>query len=143
MNDDIIIEEVIRLVNEGVCVTMPVSGYSMLPFIIGGRDSVILQRPRAPQLDDVVLAHVDDGRFVIHRIIRISDDGVTLMGDGNLAGTEHCQTTEIKALVTHVVDNRGHKHELYRPWRRKAVRCWQWLLPVRRYLLAIYKIFKS
>ena len=33
----LIIEEAIRLVSEGVDVTLPVNGNSMLPFIIGGQ----------------------------------------------------------------------------------------------------------
>ena len=36
MTDYDIIEEAIRLVREGVNVTLPVKGRSMLPFIIGG-----------------------------------------------------------------------------------------------------------
>ena len=43
MKDRLIIEEASRLVSEGVCVTLPVNGQSMLPFIIGGKESVILQ----------------------------------------------------------------------------------------------------
>ena len=43
MTDNEIINEAIRLVEEGVSVTLPVNGRSMLPFIIGGRESVILQ----------------------------------------------------------------------------------------------------
>lgn len=45
MTDSEIIEEAIRLVKEGVSVTLPVNGNSMLPFIIGGKESVILQQP--------------------------------------------------------------------------------------------------
>ena len=39
MTDNEIIEEAIRLVREGVSVTLPVNGNSMLPFIIGGKES--------------------------------------------------------------------------------------------------------
>ena len=45
ITDDVIIEEAIRLTEEGICVTLPVNGNSMLPFIIGGHESVILQKP--------------------------------------------------------------------------------------------------
>ena len=48
MSDKDIIEEAIRLVDEGLCVTLPVNGRSMLPFIIGGRESVILQKAVRP-----------------------------------------------------------------------------------------------
>ena len=58
MKDNDIIEEAIRLVREGVNVTLPVKGRSMLPFIIGGKESVILHRPVLIDVGDVVLAWV-------------------------------------------------------------------------------------
>ena len=139
ITDADILQEAIRLVNDGVSVTLPVNGQSMLPFIIGGRESVILQKPVELKVGDVVLAWVDDGRYVVHRIIRISGDEVTLMGDGNLAGTEHCKLTDVKAKATHVVDAKEHQHYLYTPWRCRATKMWWRLRPIRRYILAIYK----
>lgn len=140
ITDADILQEAIRLVNDGVSVTLPVNGQSMLPFIIGGRESVILQKPVELKVGDVVLAWVDDGRYVVHRIIRISGDEVTLMGDGNLAGTEHCKLTDVKAKATHVVDAKERQHYLYTPCRCRAAKMWWRLRPIRRYILAIYKI---
>lgn len=149
MTDNEIINEAVRLVEEGVSVTLPVNGRSMLPFIIGGKESVILQQPPkqdetrqgAPQMNlgDVVLAWVEGNRYVVHRIIRIDGDRVTLMGDGNLVGTEHCRLSDIKAIATHVVGSDEQPHDLYTSRRMLGVRLWWWLLPIRRYLLAIYK----
>ena len=139
MTDEVIQQEAIRLVEDGVNVTLPVKGYSMLPFIIGSRESVILDKPVAPKVGDVVLAWVEGCRYVVHRIISISHDNVVLMGDGNVAGVEHCRLSDVKAVATHVVDVKGGKHDLYAPWRCRAARWWFKLLPVRRYLLAIYR----
>ena len=138
-NDQIIIQEAIRLVEEGISVTLPVKGNSMLPFIIGGKESVILQKPGQSKIGDVVLAWVDGCRFVIHRIIRIEGDQVTLMGDGNLLGTECCLLNDVKALATHVVSAKGHTRYLYGRWRRFGAKVWWLLKPIRRYLLAIYR----
>ena len=139
ITDEQIIEAAIRLVEDGVSVTFPVNGNSMLPFIIGGKESVILQKPELPKVGDVVLAWVEKCRYVVHRIIRIDGDHVTLMGDGNLSGTEHCALKDIKARVTHVVGADEKPHDLYCRWRRVAARLWWHLRPVRRYILAIYK----
>ena len=139
MSDETIRTEAIRLVDDGVSVTLPVDGRSMLPFIIGGRESVILQTPRQPEVGQVVLAWVEGCRYVVHRIIRIDGDRVTLMGDGNIAGTERCTVGDIKALATHVVGADGKRHDLYAGWRCLAARLWWHLRPVRRYLLAIYR----
>ncbi len=139
MTDNEIIEEAIRLAREGVNVTLPVNGNSMLPFIIGGKESVILRAPGLIDVGDVVLAWVDGNRYVVHRIIRIDGDRVTLMGDGNVAVTEHCLLNDIKARVTHVVDAKDRTHYLYNRWRKSAAKVWYWLRPIRRYLLAIYR----
>ena len=138
MTDNEIIEEAIRLAREGVRVTLPVNGNSMLPFIIGGKESVILHRPVLIDVGDVVLAWVDGNRYVVHRIIKLDYDRVTLMGDGNLT-TEHCALNDIKARVTHVVSADNKKRDLYSRWRVSAAKLWYWLRPIRRYLLAIYR----
>ena len=138
-NSDYIIEEAIRLVREGVGVTLPVDGQSMLPFIIGGKESVILHAPGLTAVGDVVVARVDGNRYVVHRIINIDGDRVTLMGDGNVRGTEHCLLKDVKARVTHVVSADNKKRDLYSRWRVRAAKLWYWLRPIRRYLLAIYR----
>lgn len=140
ISDIRIIEEAVKLVDDGVIVTLPVNGTSMLPFIIGGRESVILQKPRQPKIGDVVLAWVEGCRYVVHRIIRVDGENVTLMGDGNLAGTEHCTTGDLKAIATHVVSRDGKRHDLYCPCRQRASRLWWHLRPIRRYLLVIYRL---
>ena len=139
MTDYEIIEEAIKLVREGVNVTLPVKGQSMLPFIIGGKESVILHAPGLTAVGDVVLAWVDGNRYVVHRIINIDGDRVTLMGDGNVRGTEHCLLKDVKARVTHVVSADNKKRDLYSRWRVRAAKLWYWLRPIRRYLLAIYR----
>ena len=125
ITDDKILEEAIRLVREGVSVTLPVNGNSMLPFIIGGRESVILKRAGLIEEGDVLLAWVDGC--------------LTLMGDGNLMGTEHCTVSDVRAIVTHVEDEKGKIRDINSKWRRRAAKVWFWLRPVRRILLAIYR----
>ena len=139
MTDDMVIEEAIRLVSDGVSVTLPVSGNSMLPFIIGGRESVILRKPAELKVGDIVLAWVDNYRYVVHRIIHFDGDSVILMGDGNIKGTERCKLADVKAKATHVVGADEKMHYLYTPWRCRAAKLWWHLRPIRRYLLAIYR----
>ena len=139
MNDYKIMDEAVALVNDGYSVTLPVAGRSMLPFIIGGRESVILAPPANLRRGIVALAWVEDSRYVLHRIERIEGDRVTLMGDGNLAGREHCRLADIKAMATHVVDSRQKRHYLYTRWRKAASEIWWALLPIRRYLIFLMR----
>ena len=134
-----IVAESIRRVANDERVTLPVNGHSMLPFVVGWRDCVILQKAAHPRVGDVVVAWVEGRRYVLHRIIRIDGERVTLMGDGNLNVTETCMLSDVKAVATHVVDVKGKAHDLYNRWRRRAVRVWWYVRPVRRYLLAIYR----
>ena len=138
-SDNEIIQSAINLVNEGLCVTFPVKGYSMLPFIVGSKESVDLVKPENIRVGHVVLAWVEDCRYVVHRIVAIHGNQVVLMGDGNIAGVEHCLLSDVAALATHVVTPKGKHHPLYSPWRIKASRLWWRLLPIRRWILAIYR----
>lgn len=134
-----ILAELIRLVDEGRRVTLPVKGNSMLPFIIGGRESVELVRPEAVAVGDVVLAWINGNRFVVHRVIRINDDQVQLMGDGNITADEYCPLSDVKARAEYVIAPNGKRRYLYTPQRLRFSRFWSKLLPVRRWILAIYR----
>ena len=139
-SDDEILAEAIRLVGEGIAVTFPVNGRSMLPFIVGGRESVVLEKPRPAQVGDVVLAYVENNRYVIHRILKIDGEKVTLMGDGNLYGVEHCHIQDIKATATHVVGKDGKRRSLDSRQSRRHAGIWRKLQPIRKWLLLAYRI---
>ena len=120
-------------------VVLPVRGYSMLPFIIGDVDSVELVKPEKVEVGDVVLAWINDCRYVVHRVIKVDGDDVQLMGDGNLGGDEHCKISDVAAKAEYVVSPNGRRAYLYSPWRVRASRLWWKIKPVRRWILAIYR----
>ncbi len=139
IKDNYIIQEAIKLVEDGICVTFPVDGRSMLPFIIGGKDSVILVKPTQPEIGDIVLAWVDNCKYVVHRIIAIQGNDIVLMGDGNIQGTERCHENDIKAKISHIVDGKGKKHDINTKKYKWSSFLWNTLRPIRRYILGIYK----
>ena len=140
LGGDRIIKETIALLQEGRRVVLSVKGISMHPFIIGGRESVELVSPELPlKVGDVVLAWVDGSHYVIHRIISIEGDHVTLMGDGYILGVEHCRMDEVAALAEYVITPNGKRRYLYSKGRMRFARLWRRLLPVRRWILAIYR----
>ena len=134
-----VITEVIRLLKTCPAVVLPVKGNSMLPFIIGGQESVELVKPDSIAEGNVVLAWINGSRYVIHRIIRIDGDNVQLMGDGNLGGDERCKTNEVAARADYVIDKKGRKRYLYTPWRVRGSRIWWRIKPLRRLILGVYK----
>ena len=136
--NDLLLGEVSRLVAEGEKVTLKTKGVSMLPFIVGGRDSVVLQRPQGLEVGMIVLAEVSKGTYVLHRIISLKGNEVVLMGDGNIAGVERCSVADIKATAVSIlkkgktIDVNGKRHQ-----RQAGI--WMSLLPVRRWILAVYR----
>ena len=139
MTDELIIQEAVRLVQDGVSVTFPVKGRSMLPFIFGGRESVILQKPGSLQRGQVVLAQVGPDRYVVHRIIKIEPDRITLMGDGNICGTESCTPANVLAIATHVVDEKGKRRTLESKGQIFKAKVWYRIRPLRRIILAVLR----
>lgn len=133
-----LLPEVAKILSEGNSVTIKAKGDSMLPFIIGNKDSVVLQKKDNYIEGDIVLAEIAPKLFVLHRIITIIDERVILMGDGNVSKTEECRNENICGYAIGIIHkgkiiNCNNKREL-----RKA-NFWRLLLPMRRYLLAIYK----
>jgi hypothetical protein len=110
----------------------------MLPFIIGDKDSVVLRKVDTLRLGDVVLAELPGEHYVLHRIIRIEGEDITLMGDGNIRGTESCKVDNIIAKAMTILHNDKQIDCNGRSQRFKA-KVWHSLLPIRRYLLAIYR----
>jgi len=136
MTDEQIIKEAVRLVTDGVSVTFPVKGRSMIPFIIGGRESVVLQKPGNLQRGQIALAQVGPDRYVVHRIIKVDPDRITLMGDGNIRGTESCLPANVLAVATHVVDENGRRRTLESKGQMFKAKVWYVIRPFRRIILA-------
>ena len=99
VSDEQIITDAVLLVNEGLAVTMLVKGHSMLPFILGGLESVVLTKPGTVKPGDVVLARLADGHFVLHRVMEVLPGRVELMGDGNLRGREVCRPEDVLLMT--------------------------------------------
>lgn len=135
VDNDILLPEIGRLLSEGREVRFTPTGVSMRPWIEGGTDSVVLHRVdthiRAGQ---IVLCKVGS-RFVLHRLWQVHPDGtLTLRGDGNLTGEEHCRREDVMGRVVAIYDDRG---------RRKCLiesTCWLQLpFILRKYGLKFYR----
>lgn len=138
VTNELLLTEVTDLLRKGEQVVLKVKGNSMLPYIVGWRDSVKIKSFGSYSKFDVVLARTSMGVFVLHRIIDISADNVVLMGDGNVKGVEQCKLADISGRVIEVIN--GDKIIDYNTEsvKRKGY-IWYKLRPVRRYLLAIYR----
>lgn len=130
--NDILIPEMASLLQEGKRVCFTPSGVSMRPFIEGGRDSVVLETKKRYEVGDIVLMHLPT-KYVLHRLIRTEGEQVVLQGDGNVFGEELGMQQDILGYVTEIRSPKGTRKI------KSKGRVWHWLLPVRKYLLKIYR----
>ena len=79
-------------------VKIPLKGYSMRPFLEDQRDYALLEPPKEPVINEPVLVQMPTGKWVLHRIIKIEGENLTLLGDGNIM-PEHCRKSDIRASV--------------------------------------------
>lgn len=134
-----------ELINEGRTVEFPVRGWSMRIFVEHERDKAVLVpcQPEQLKVGDVVLAHIGNEVYVLHRIIAAQDEQLTLMGDGNVQGTESCTRNDVVALVA-AFRRKGKSQLDYvtsRKWRVYS-KVWVSLLPIRRYLLLGWRVMR-
>ena len=143
IDNDTFFADVLDVLREGRQATIPVKGYSMLPFIRGGKDLVVLEKADGPvKRDDIVLFHVDTregGRWVMHRVLAVDGDQVDIMGDGVPKNHEHVRPNQIFAKAVTILRGGKRPVDPYAPGQIRLVRFWQWLLPLRRYLLFVYR----
>lgn len=136
-----LLPEVVKMLNEGHTVTLPLKGYSMRPFLENGRDKALLIKVQQLKKGDPVLAEVRPGHYVLHRIVAIHSNRVVLCGDGNLAN-EYCRQEDVRASV--IGFYRKGRTTLDRidgcKWRIYSM-IWVNLRPFRRILLSVYRRF--
>ena len=135
------IPEVARLIQEGHTVTIPIRGVSMRPFVEDNRDKALIARCTEPQIGDAILAKTVTGPYVLHRVIGKDSEGLILMGDGNVAGTERCRLEDVVGKVAEFI-RKGREHGDSTDGLKWRVYSFFWvrLRPVRRYLLAFYRL---
>ena len=129
--NEIMLEDAAQLMAEGREVSFTPLGNSMLPFIRGGRDSVTLIANHNVKVGDMALVRIG-GRYVLHRVIKADEKVLTLMGDGNIRGTEKCTRDDVLGTVV-AIERNG------RTIKPGNGRWWRLLKPFRRYILAIYR----
>lgn len=139
ISNDPFFAEVVRMLNEGKRVRIPVKGYSMLPFIRGEKDEVWLEAPGEVKVDDIVLFHYH-GRYIMHRVIGREGDRYIIQGDGVPKNREYPLREEICGKAVSIIRD-GVDTDPYSPKELRRVHLWRRLRPIRRYLLFAYVHF--
>lgn len=136
----VLLPEIVTLLEEGHTVTLRVKGFSMRPFLENGRDKALLAAINEPKVGDAVLAEVKPKVYVLHRIVAIDGDNVTLRGDGNITN-EYCKRDDVKGIALGFYRKGREQADMTdgKKWQRYSA-IWMRLYPIRRYLLFAYRV---
>lgn len=131
-----------ELTEQGQEVSMTVAGGSMVPFLAHNRDMILFKKPDRPlKKGDMVFYQRPDGRFVMHRICRIADEGYYMVGDAQTYIEGPLPRECIFAYVTQV-RRKGKWIDEHDFWWRFFQKIWIRIIPMRRILIDGYCFMK-
>lgn len=134
-----------RLLNEDSIEALPlvISGNSMSPFLIHGRDTVYLSRVKEPvKRGQMLLYRRDSGQYVLHRVYRVDGDSLTMIGDAQTVLEPGIRLEQVMATVTSVV----RKGKMQTPrcfWWEFFEKVWIRMVPLRPMIRSVYTAFSK
>lgn len=127
----------LSLLEEVESVPLVISGNSMSPFLVHGRDTVYLSKVRRPlKKGDMILFRRDSGDYILHRILRADSGIYTLVGDAQ-NWLEQVREDQVLALVT-AVRRKGKLLTEGSFWWDFFEKIWIRMIPLRHPIMKLY-----
>ncbi len=126
----------------GGTVKLPITGTSMLPLLVWGRDSVELIKSESYSIGDIIFYRRDDGHFVLHRIVGKDDKGFVLCGDNQWVKETGIKDRHIIAVVKSITRN-NKKIDVNNKLYVLYSKFWVAILRFRRFILIPMRKFKG
>ncbi len=128
-----------ELIEQGKEVPLTITGNSMSPFMIHGRDQILMKKPDRPwKKGDMAFFRRANGAYVMHRICRIDPDGnCYFVGDAQWQIEGPIMPEQIFARITAV----NRKGKWIRPgdfWWEFFEHIWLHMIPVRHAIMMLY-----
>ena len=140
MQPEILLEEYRHLLNDENITALPlvISGNSMSPFLVHGRDTVYLSRlDRPAKRGDVLLYKRESGAYILHRVYKVEKDSYTMVGDAQTQLEQGIRQDQIIAIMTSAL----RKRKLQKKgsfWWEFFEKLWIRIIPLRPILTKIY-----
>lgn len=125
-----------EMLSGGKTVHMTVTGNSMFPLLCDRRDSVLLTGASSASLYDVVLFVRETGEAVMHRVIKVTPEGYTILGDNQFVSEGPIKPEQIVAKAIgfyrggHFISEKNFLYRAYSIIWSKAIKIRHKLLPV-------------
>jgi len=119
-------------------VRIPITGTSMIPLLVWGRDSVELVKCDQAKKYDIIFYRRDNGQFVLHRIVGTNDKGFILCGDNQWVKELGIEKRHIIGVVKSITRN-GKIIDVENRMYKFYSKLWTAILPLRRYFLFVIR----
>lgn len=142
VDTQIFLDAVKEMVRSGRDVPVTITGNSMSPFLVHGRDRILLSRTTRPlRKGDMVLYQRTGGQYVMHRIRHInrSRDEYYMIGDAQNVTEGPLKEGQIAAVVTSVC-RKGKWLRQGDFWWEFFRGPWLYMAPLRRPALRAYAL---
>lgn len=139
-----LLEEYRALLQTVDVLPLRITGSSMTPFLVPGRDSVLLTRPpETLRRGDIALYRREGGAYVLHRVYRREgENGYAMLGDAQQC-VEHGVRREQIIAVVQSAERKGKQQQKGCFWWEFFARVWPRLVPLRPALLRLYQTMQK
>ena len=118
-----LVGDLLAAMQDAQAVPLVISGSSMAPFLVHGRDTAYLTKISKPiRRGDVVLYRHDDGQLVLHRVVKICGECFITRGD-NCIEAEKITCDQIIGVMTEFC-HKGKQRSVDRVGYRVYSRLW-------------------
>lgn len=121
-------------IDNGGTVKLPITGKSMRPLLVWGRDTVEIVKCDKAKKGDIIFYLRDNGQFVLHRIIGTDENGYILCGDNQWVKEHGIQDRHIIAVVS-LIERKGKVFSVTNIPYRIYSSVWMAMMPVRKPIL--------
>ena len=136
---DVYMEDLLQTLDYTESVPLVISGSSMDPFLVHGRDTVFLTKLKRPaKKGDMLLYRRMGGQYILHRVYKVQEDSLQTIGDGQLSIEPGIRPEQVLATVSAV----RRKGKLLKPGHPTWVfyeKIWLRLIRIRPRLLRLYR----
>ena len=147
MNKPISLDDIFPIISEqlvsGGNASFTIHGTSMLPFLKDRKDKVWITKPnRELKKYDIIFYRLDGVGFILHRIVKVTRDGVICRGDNHTDNEPLLKFDDVIALVTDYERN-GVKRSVDSVFQILYSRFWVNTMIFRKVKRKIESMFKN
>lgn len=123
-------------ISKGKSIRFSVTGNSMFPLFVNRRDSVTVSPVDKIKKYDIVLHRREDGTYIMHRVIGVKGDVLTIAGDNEIQKERNVSCSAVVAKVT-AFTRKGRDYTMNELWYKLYSRLWLAVFPFRYEILAV------